>query len=131
MNRFCLNSSLINNKISRLTYHKKDKVIYFNYLDSYYKTDDANKDVVKKRAEIAKGIEIYTVDSFGLEKKKRKFNEMIQNNEIEYIFEGSTIKMLNHSEHEDLLQYVGKKPAFTKNAKRELKRAHKMLVKSS
>ncbi len=86
LNRFCLNSNLNNSKLSRLTYHKKDKVIYFNYLDSYYKSDDTSKDMLKKRAEIAKGIEIYTIDSFGLEKKKRKFNEMLQDNEIEYIF---------------------------------------------
>lgn len=117
--------------MSRLTYHKSDKVLYFNYLDSYYKSDDVGKDVLKKRSEIAKGIEIYTVDSFGLEKKKRKFNEMLQNNAAEYIFEGSTIKMLNHSEHEDLLQYLGKRAPYTKTAKRDLKRAHKMLQRCS
>ena len=64
-----------------MTYHKNDKVLYFNYIDSYYKTDDLSKDIVKKRAEINKGIEIYTIDSFGIgvDKKKRKFNEVQEN----------------------------------------------------
>lgn len=106
-------------------------MIYFNYLNSYYKAEDPSKDIPKKRAEISKGIEIYTVDSFGLEKKKRKFNEVVMDNQSEYIFEGSTIKMINHAEHEDLMQFVGKKTPFSKTAKRELKRAHKMLIKSS
>ena len=56
LNRYCLNSNLVNSKLSRMTYHKNDKVIYFNYIDSYYKTDDLSKDIVKKRAEINKGI---------------------------------------------------------------------------
>lgn len=39
--------------------------------------------------------------------------------------------MVNHAEREDLMQFVGKRTPFTKTAKRELKRAHKMLMKSS
>jgi hypothetical protein len=132
LNRFCLGSSLMNSKLSRLTYNKNDKVLYFNYIDSYYKTDDISKDVVKKRAEIAKGIEIYTVDSFGLsDHKRRKFNEVMDNSQMEYIFEGNTIKMMNHAENEDLMQFVGRKAIFSKTIKRELKRAHKMWSRSN
>jgi hypothetical protein len=43
--------------------------------------------MVKKRAEIAKGIEIYTNDNFDLgEKKRRRPNEVYQNYELEYSF---------------------------------------------
>lgn len=80
LNRFCLANNLINTKISRLTFHQHDKVIYFNYLNSYYKADDPSKDIPKKRGEIAKGIEIYTIDSFGLERKRRKLNEVLVDN---------------------------------------------------
>lgn len=53
--------------------------------------------MVKKRGDISKGIEIYTVDNYGLgDKKRRKLNEVLENSELEYIFEGNTIKMLNH-----------------------------------
>lgn len=83
LNRFCLTNNLTNNKILRLTYHKENKLIYFNYLESYYKSDDVGKDIVKKRLDITKGIEIYTVDSFGLgDKKRRKPNDVLENNEL-------------------------------------------------
>lgn len=117
--------------MARLTYHRGDKVAYFNYVDSYYKTDDPNKDVSKKRADVNKGVEIYTVDSFGLDKKKRKFNEVMENNEMEYIFEGNTIKMLNHGQHQDLMLYSGRKAIFSKTIKRELKRGHRMWSRSN
>ena len=58
-----------------MIFNKKDKTAYFNCIDSYYKSDETGKDIVKKRAEIAKGIEIYTIDSFGpVDKKRRKLN---------------------------------------------------------
>jgi hypothetical protein len=75
LNRFCLNSGLNNSKIVRMIFNKEDKTAYFNCMDSYYKSEETGKDMVKKRAEIAKGIEIYTNDSFGpAEKKRRKLN---------------------------------------------------------
>jgi len=93
----CLNNGLTNVKLIRLTYNKADRVLYVNHLDSYYKSDDSGKDMVKKRGDISKGIEIYTVDNYGLgDKKRRKLNEVLENSELEYIFEGNTIKMLNH-----------------------------------
>lgn len=39
LNRFGLANNLTNNKILRLTYNKENKVIYFNYLESYYKCE--------------------------------------------------------------------------------------------
>jgi hypothetical protein len=87
---------------------------------------------MKKRVDITKGIEIYTVDSFGLvDKKRRKPNDILENNELEYIFEGNTIKMLNHAQHEDLLCFGGKKSNFGKTIKREIKRAHRLVAKTS
>lgn len=119
LNRLCLNSGLTNMKLARLTYNKTDRVLYVNYLDSYYKSDDSGKDMIKKRADIAKGIEIYTIDNYGLgDKKKRKLNEVLENSELEYVFEGNTIKMLNHGENEDLMQFVGRKAIFSKTIKR-------------
>ena len=77
LNRFCLNSGLNNSKIVRMIYNKEDKTGYFNYIESYYKSEEMGKDMQKKRAEIAKGIEIYTNDSFGpVDKKKRRLNEV-------------------------------------------------------
>jgi hypothetical protein len=132
LNRFCLANNLTNNKVLRLTYHKGDRLIYFNYLESYYKCEEVGKDIVKKRLDIAKGIEIYTIDSFGLvDKKRRKPNDVLENNELEYIFEGNTIKMLNHAQHEDLLFFGGKRTLFSKTVKREIKRAHKLVAKTS
>lgn len=49
INRFCLANNLTSNKLLRLTYSKDTKVIYFNYLDSYYKSQDIGKDIGKKR----------------------------------------------------------------------------------
>jgi len=57
-----LSNNLSNNKLVRLTYHTKDRVVYFNYMDCYYKADDLTKDVNRKRAEIAKNVEFYTTD---------------------------------------------------------------------
>jgi hypothetical protein len=132
LNRFCLANNLTNNKVLRLTYHNTHRLIYFNYLESYYKCEDVGKDILKKRLDIAKGIEIYTIDSFGLvDKKRRKPNDVLENNELEYVFEGNTIKMLNHAQHEDLLFFGGKRTLFTKTLKREIKRAHKLVVKTS
>ena len=75
--------------------------------------------MIKKRADVAKGIEIYTIDNYGLgDKKKRKPNEMLENNQLEYVFEGNTIKMLNHGENEDLMQFIGRKAIFSKTIKR-------------
>jgi hypothetical protein len=45
---------------------------------------------------------------------------------MEYIFEGSTIKMLNHHQKEDVLHFFGKQVAFVKNLKREMKRVSKI-----
>jgi len=74
---------------------------------------------MKKRIDITKGIEIYMLDSFGLnDRKKRRPNETIQKNNMEYIFEGSTIKMLNHNSDEDVLVCGSKKPIFMKSIKR-------------
>lgn len=39
LNRFCLANNLTSNKLLRLTYHKDQKLIYFNYLESYYKSE--------------------------------------------------------------------------------------------
>jgi len=66
------------------------------------------------------------LDSFGLnDRKKRRPNETLQRNSLEYIFEGSTIKMLNHNSNEDVLVCGSKKPIFMKSIKRELKRVSK------
>ena len=60
-----------------MIYNKDDKTAYFNYIDSYYKSEETGKDMLKKRADIAKAIDIYTNDSFGpVEKKRRKLNEV-------------------------------------------------------
>ena len=79
INRFCLNNNFTNNKLLRLTYNRFDKVIYFNYLDSYYKSDEIGKDIIKKRADISKAIEVYTVESLGPidSRKKRKTQDLV------------------------------------------------------
>ena len=103
LNKFCLTNQLSNNKLIRFTYEKDSTVIYLNLLDSFYKTDDNQKELFKKRVDISRGIDIYAVDVLdgdfwigGHERKKRKLNEFMIKNDQEYIFEGSTIKMLNH-----------------------------------
>ena len=59
------------------------------------------------------------MDSFGSTDKKRKRpNDAFENNELEYIFEGNTIKMLNHAEREDILCFGGKKINFLKSVRR-------------
>ena len=39
--------------------------------------------------------------------------------------------MLNHAQREDLLCFGGKRPNFSKNIKREIKRAHRLVTKTS
>lgn len=56
LNRFCLANNLVNSKILRFTYNVNSKVIYLNYMDSYYKSDEAGKDLIKKRSDINKEI---------------------------------------------------------------------------
>ncbi len=94
-------------------------------MESFYKTDDNSKDLYKKRLDISRGIDIYALDALELDSwfgaegtKKRKPNEVIVKNDQEYIFEGSTIKMLNHKEKEDLLCFVGKFGNVAKNTKK-------------
>lgn len=70
----------------RLTFEKDTKILYFNYLESYYKVDDSAKEVIKKRSDINRGIEIYTLESFGATEKRRKVNEVIEINDMEYVF---------------------------------------------
>ena len=124
LNKFCLTNQLANNKLIRFTYEKDSSVIYINLLESFYKTEENSKDLYKKRLDISRGIDIYALDAleldswFGAEgKKKRKLNEVIVKNDQEYIFEGNTIKMLNHKEKEDLLCFVGKCGNLGKNLK--------------
>jgi hypothetical protein len=62
LNRFCLLTNHTNTKLVRLTYNRHSKVAYFNYLDSYYKSEEAGKEVSKKRSDISKGMDIYTID---------------------------------------------------------------------
>ena len=39
INRFILQNNLTSSKIVRLCHDKEDKVVYFNYFDSYYRSD--------------------------------------------------------------------------------------------
>lgn len=66
----------------------RDRVMYFNYMDCYYKADDTTKDVGRKRVEIARNVEIYTVDEVECEGRKRiKTSESFyKSNQLEYIF---------------------------------------------
>ena len=50
----------------RLTLHRNQQIIYVNSLESYYRSEELGKDIAKKRVDIAKSIEIYTVDNFEL-----------------------------------------------------------------
>jgi hypothetical protein len=79
----------------------------------------------KKRLDIGKGIDMYALDVLEFEpwyvaedRKKRKQQEVMVRNNQEYIFEGSTIKMLNHKEKEDLACFVGKCGSFAKVLKK-------------
>ena len=62
INRYCLATNLTNNKLIRLTYNMQDRVVYFNYMDCYYKAEDPNKDMPRKRVEITRNVEFYTVE---------------------------------------------------------------------
>jgi hypothetical protein len=62
VNRFCLSNSLINSKLIRLTFNKVDKILYVNALDSYYKAEDTAKDMIRRRSEISKLVELDTVE---------------------------------------------------------------------
>lgn len=64
VNRFCLTNSLINSKLIRLTFNKTDKVLYVNALDSYYKADETAKDMIRRRSEISKLVEMDTVEFY-------------------------------------------------------------------
>ena len=104
-----------------------------NSLESYYRSEDLGKDINKKRVEIARSIEIYTVDNFNLgssEPKRGRNKDLYERNGMEYIFEGSSIfKMLNHSQKEDLLTLAPRRN-LPKTLRRELKRAHKLLQRT-
>ena len=132
LNRFCLANNLAHNKLLRLTFHHTQKTLYVNALESYYRSEELGKEIGKKRAEIARSIEIYTVDSFNLGSSKvTKSKEVFERNGMEYIFEGSSIfKMLNHSQKEDVLTVAGRRPPLTKTLKRELKRTHRLVTKT-
>lgn len=64
VNRFCLTNSLTNSKLIRLTFNKTDKVLYVNALDSYYKADETAKDMIRRRSEISKLVEMDTVEFY-------------------------------------------------------------------
>lgn len=84
LNKFCLNSALSNNKLIRLTFEETSTVLYVNLLDSVYKIDEQPKDLVKKRLELSRGIDIYTLDASWYEnadRKKRKLNEFAKRND--------------------------------------------------
>ena len=80
LNRFCLQNNLTNSKIVRLTFDSVKKLLYFNYFDSYYKCEDLGKDMVKKRVELSKAVEMFTVDNYHLmEKTDRRNKSFISN----------------------------------------------------
>lgn len=69
----------MNARMVRVNYLTDEKIIYINSLYSYYKGDEQIKDQVRKRQELAKNIEFYTLDTTGTGntlKKKRKLNEL-------------------------------------------------------
>ena len=84
----------------RFTFGLDDKLLYINSLESYYKADEQGKDLNKKRVQIAKDIETYTIE--GLPEFKSKEVDNLTNG-FEYSFEGNTIKMLNLFKNEDLV----------------------------
>lgn len=100
INRFCLANNLINSKLIRLTFNRSDKVLYVNALDSYYKAEDSAKDMIRRRHEISKLVEMDTVEHLERTSKRvRKPEEYYQHNGQEYVFGSSSIKMLNHRDH--------------------------------
>lgn len=64
LNKFCLSNNLSNHKLIRFTYETESAVIYINLLDSFYKIEEAPKDLYKKRLDIGRGIDIYTLDNW-------------------------------------------------------------------
>ena len=84
----------------RFVFELNSKLLYINCIDSYYKTDEAVKDIGKRRMQIAKDIELYTVEGIADQKQKEKLHEK---NGFEYCFEGNTIKMLNLQKNEDMM----------------------------
>lgn len=127
LNRFCLANNLVNARLLRLVHSPSDRLLFLNYLESYYKSDELPKDLIKKRTDIARGIDIYHMDPTELPRKKRKLNEVLQRNQIEYSFEGSTIKMVS-APGEDLLLYAGRRLPLARAIKRELRRAFKCIA---
>ena len=84
-------------KIVRLTFDTNQKVLYFNYFDSYYKSEEADKDMVKKRSDISRNVERFTVDNYRLDGEScRKRSRVYQRNEAEFCFEITSFKMMNH-----------------------------------
>ena len=102
LNRYYLNNSISNSKILRFTFGLDDKLLYINSLESYYKSDDQGKDLSKKRSQITKDIEYYTVEGIYHQDVIRD-KEHNTKNGFEYSFEGNTIKMLNLFKNEDLI----------------------------
>ena len=100
LNRYYLSNSISNSKLMRFTFGLDDKLLYINSLESYYKADEQGKDLNKKRVQIAKDIETYTIE--GLPEFKSKEVDNLTNG-FEYSFEGNTIKMLNLFKNEDLV----------------------------
>jgi len=100
MNRFMLENNLINSRIIRFNYLPESKVIYINSLYSYYKGDDQLKDQLKKRQELASNIQFYTLDITTNDqiRKKRKNNELCEQNGLEYLFDTNSYKMTTFGE---------------------------------
>jgi len=86
VNRYCLQNNLTINRIVRFTFDEEEKVLYLNYFDSYYKTDEVGKDMIKKRIELSRGVEIYTTEFYRGDNPIRKPTHYLQSNRMEYLF---------------------------------------------
>lgn len=63
LNRYYLNNTF-NSKILRFTLEHESKLLYINSLESYYKCEEQGKDLNKKRGQITRDIELYTIEGF-------------------------------------------------------------------
>ena len=93
-----LSNALTTSRIMRFVYEFDSKVVYINSFDSYYRFDEQAKEIQKRRVDITSKIEIYTLlksDQF-LPKENPKMNLVVSNN-MQYCFEGNSIKMINLS----------------------------------
>ena len=104
LNKYYLVNNIANPKLLRFLFNPENKLLYINFFESFYKPDDQGKELAKRRNQITKDIEFYTIEPIIEEFPPwNETQDPIFKNGLEYSFEGNTIRMQNHQNKETMI----------------------------